>query len=99
VATRGTPEKLRKLQRALYLRAKKEPLSGARRGRSRAQIGSTANSAWSVSIWVGRAVQHLQGVQRERRGKPYAGNPHVRFDEGLLARALRTAGWGLLHHG
>jgi hypothetical protein len=31
-------------------------------------------------------------------GKPYAGNPHVRFDEGLLARALRTAGWGLLHH-
>jgi hypothetical protein len=31
-------------------------------------------------------------------GKPYAGNPHVRFDEGLLARAPRTAGWGLLHH-
>jgi hypothetical protein len=31
-------------------------------------------------------------------GKPYAGNPHVRFDEGLLARALRTAGWSLLHH-
>jgi len=31
-------------------------------------------------------------------GKPYAGNPHVRFEEGLLARALRTAGWGLLHH-
>lgn len=30
-------------------------------------------------------------------GKPYAGNPHVRFDEGLLARALRTAGRGLLH--
>jgi hypothetical protein len=30
-------------------------------------------------------------------GKPYAGNPHVRFEEGLLARALRTAGWGLLH--
>ena len=34
---------------------------------------------------------------RERRGKPYAGNPHVRFDEGPLARAFRTAGWGLLH--
>jgi len=28
--------------------------------------------------------------------KPYAGNPHVRFDEGLLARASCTAGWGLL---
>src|SRR5688500_3654051 len=28
--------------------------------------------------------------------KPYAGNPHVRFDEGLLARTSCTAGWGLL---
>ena len=28
--------------------------------------------------------------------KPYAGNPHVRFDEGPLARASCTAGWGLL---
>jgi hypothetical protein len=31
-------------------------------------------------------------------GKPYAGNPHVRFDEGLLVRASRTADWGLLLH-
>jgi hypothetical protein len=31
-------------------------------------------------------------------GKPYEGNLHVRFDEGLLARTIRTAGWGLLHH-
>jgi hypothetical protein len=30
-------------------------------------------------------------------GKPYAGNPHVRFDEGLLVRACLTADWGLLH--
>jgi hypothetical protein len=30
-------------------------------------------------------------------GKPYAGNPHVRFDEGPLARASCTAGWGLLN--
>jgi hypothetical protein len=28
--------------------------------------------------------------------KPYAGNPHVRFDERLLARASCTAGWGPL---
>lgn len=30
-------------------------------------------------------------------GKPYAGNPHVRFGEGLLGRTSRTAGWGLLN--
>src|SRR5260370_5793468 len=30
-------------------------------------------------------------------GKPYAGNPHVRFGEGPLARASCTAGWGLLN--
>jgi hypothetical protein len=29
--------------------------------------------------------------------KPYAGNPHVRFDEGLLARTSCTASWGLLN--
>src|SRR6266567_4312216 len=40
----------------------------------------------------------LKGRNVNAEGKPYAGNPHVRFDEGLLARALRTAGWGLLHH-
>jgi sugar lactone lactonase YvrE len=39
----------------------------------------------------------LQGSSHERRGKPDEGNLHVRFDEGPLARALRTAGWGLLH--
>ena len=27
-----------------------------------------------------------QGSLDEPRGKPYAGNPHVRFDEGLLGR-------------
>jgi len=30
-------------------------------------------------------------------GKPYAGNPHVRFDEGPLVCTLCTTDWGLLH--
>ena len=41
--------------------------------------------------------KQTQGVQSERRGEPCAGNPQARFDEGPLARALRTAGWGLLN--
>jgi hypothetical protein len=36
----------------------------------------------------------MQGLHGERRGKPYAGNPHVRFDEGLLARACLHGGPG-----
>jgi hypothetical protein len=43
-----------------------------------------------------RSHQQPQGLLDEHRGKPYAGNPHVRFDEGLLVRASRTADWGLL---
>src|SRR5687767_9852195 len=53
---------------------------------------------WSGGTSRDTSDRPTQGAQRERRGKPYAGNPHVRFEEGLLARALRTAGWGLLHH-
>jgi hypothetical protein len=41
---------------------------------------------WSGGISRRRFVQRIQGLHGEHRGKPYAGNPHVRFDEGLLAR-------------
>lgn len=34
-------------------------------------------------------------MRDERRGELYAGNPHVRFEEGPLARAFRTASWSL----
>jgi len=57
-------------------------------------------------VWA-RAVEppatpptsRLKARNVNAEGKPYAGNPHVRFDEGLLARAFCTAGWGLLHQG
>jgi len=51
----------------------------------------------SAGIFPRRFAQQIQGALDERRGEPYAGNPHVRFEEGPLARVLRTAGWGLLH--
>jgi hypothetical protein len=38
-------------------------------------------------------------VRGERRGEPYAGNPHVRFEEGPLVQAIRTLVWSLLHSG
>ena len=44
-----------------------------------------------------RKLQRALYLHGEPQGKPYAGNPHVRFDERLLARASRTAGWGLLN--
>src|SRR5687767_14682059 len=42
-------------------------------------------------------VQSGGGPPMNAEQKPYAGNPHVRFDEGPLARASCTAGWGLLN--
>jgi hypothetical protein len=35
----------------------------------------------------GRFDRQTQGAHRERRGEPYAGKPHVQFDEGPPARA------------
>ena len=69
-----------------------------RHGRSCPGMRSGAITGWSGGTSRRRFVQLIQGLHGERRGKPYAGNPHVRFDEGPLARACRTAGWGLLHH-
>src|SRR3954467_10424766 len=54
---------------------------------------SGATTGWSGGISRRRFGQRIQGLHGEHRGKPYAGNPHVRFDEGLLARAFtRRAG-------
>ena len=71
--------------------------SAGRHGRSCLEGRSGGNMASSGGTFRCGSVQLTQGVHGERRGKPYAGNPHVRFDEGPLARASRTAGWGLLH--
>ena len=49
---------------------------------------------WSVGISRWRSVQPMQGLPDEPHGKPYAGNPHVRFDERLLARASSHGGLG-----
>ena len=72
-------------------------------GKERGDCGNAENSSAvlrdlrrALYLRVKTAAAH-QDAQRERRGKPYAGNPHVRFDEGPLARASCTAGWGLLH--
>jgi hypothetical protein len=50
-----------------------------------------------VAVGVGSEDLCSAKTPFDRRGKLYAGNPHVRFDEGPLARAPCTAGWGLLH--
>ena len=64
-----------------------------RHGRSCPRMRFGATTGWSGGISRRRFVQLIQGLHGELRGKPYAGNPHVRFDEALLARAcLRRAG-------
>jgi hypothetical protein len=68
-----------------------------RHGRSCLGGRSLASMAWSDGISRSLVVQPTPGLHGERQGKPYAGNPHVRFDERLLARAFCTAGWGLLN--
>src|SRR6266851_4833572 len=68
-----------------------------RHGRSCPRMRSDIVTVWSGGTSRRRFAQLIQGLHGEHRGKPYAGNPHVRFDEGLLVRALRTADWGLLH--
>ena len=94
-------EQARSLRRISASRAGGRASTGAagRHGRSCPGMRSGASTGWSGGISRSRSVQPIQGLHGERRGKPYAGNPHVRFDEGLLARASCTAGWGLLHHG
>src|SRR5215217_6202027 len=51
--------------------------------------GRSCGGARSAGIWRGgtspRVGRSLQDALCERQGKPYAGNPPVRFDEGPLA--------------
>ena len=106
MATLVTPSILPDLQRKLYERAKKEP-KVRRIARWWARKHHQRRTEWSLTrgecsgarrsaagTTHDSFVPHLQGAPRERRGKLYAGNPHVRFDGRPLARASCTAGWG-----
>src|SRR5687767_4301257 len=53
-----------------------------------------ANTALSAGTSRGRSIQHRQGTQGERRGKPYAGEPHVRFEEGAAGPCASHGGLG-----
>ena len=63
-------------------------------GRSCMAASSTANMGSNCGTCLRLSDQQTQGARGEHRGKPYAGNPHVRFEGGPLARASRTAKLG-----
>ena len=65
-----------------------------RHGRSCPAMIFAGTTDWNSGICRPRFDQLTQGPPGERRGKPYAGNPHVRFDEGLLARRVSHGGPG-----
>ena len=65
-----------------------------RHGRSCPEMRSAGTTVWSDGISRWRSVQPMQGLPDEPHGKPYAGNPHVRVDERLLARASSHGGLG-----
>jgi len=70
-------EKVRKLQRQLYIAAKRN-----RERRFHAQCVRTWRSdvpseAWERYVILGACMPHEKTI-----GKPYAGNPHVRFERG-----------------
>ena len=60
-------------------------------------------SGWTKDLLIrwGFVERRLRKLETKDAGKPYAGKPHVRFDEGLetesetgsTARTHRTGGW------
>ena len=80
---------IRTLQRKLYTKAKQEPAYATR---SRTEcVGATASIALAKHRMGKCACLGVKNI-----GKPCAGKPHVRFDEGGQARAcfllVRPAG-------
>jgi hypothetical protein len=74
-----TPQKLRKLQRALYRKAKAEPAYRFWSLYSELTRRELLEYALQVESSLDRAFEYLA---MKRFGKPDTGNPSVRFDEG-----------------